>query len=124
MSLLLLKSQYFLITCNYIFCSVKYYDGVNHLPTGSLPSDTRRNRRTHTFTALLIFVLQIPYVCSMGFSFKIQSAHCCSSSLIFATSVVNTLVISKTVQCTIHLVTNVAYRCLSWMGMNILNVAS
>jgi len=61
---------------------------------------------------------------SMGFSFKIQSAHCCSSSLIFATSVVNTLVISKTVQCTIHLVTNVAYRCLSRMGMNILNVAT
>jgi len=62
--------------------------------------------------------------CSMGFSFKIQIAHCCSSSLIFATSVVNALVISKTVQCTVHLVTNVAYRCLSWMGMNILNVAS
>jgi len=70
------------------------------------------------------FYFQSLMFCSMGFSLKIQSAHCCSSSLIFATSVVNTLVISKTVQCAIHLVTNVAYRCLSWMGMNILNVAS
>jgi len=64
------KSQCFLITCNYIFCSVKYYDGINHPQTGSLSSDTRRNRKTHTLTALLLFLLPIPYVLFNGVFFE------------------------------------------------------
>jgi hypothetical protein len=47
-----------------------------------------------------------------------------SASLIFGSSVVNALVIAKTVQSAIHPVTNVAHGFLSWMGMNILNVAT
>jgi hypothetical protein len=127
-----MEGQCFLVTCNCIFCFVKYCEGVNHLQTGSLSSDTRQDKKTHTlvlYTSLHLqhfcyFYFKSLIFCSIRFSFEIQSAHCWSSSLVFATSMVNTLVISKTVQCTIHLVTNVAHRCLSWMGMNILNVAT
>jgi len=112
-----IKSQCFLITRNYIFCSMM----ASTILYPVTPDETGKLTHLQHFCN---FYFKSLMVCSMGFSFKIQSAHCCSSSLIFATSVVNTLVISKAVQCTVHLVTNVAHGCLSRMGMNILNVAS
>jgi len=113
-----------------LFCARMQW--CHHLRSGCLSSDTIWNKETHILVLPILsclqhfcyFCLKSLTFCLWGSPFKIQCAYCSISSLIFASSVVNTLVIAKTIQRAIHLVTNVAHRCLWWMGMNILNVAA